>query len=83
VTLNYCQRDINSFILKNSSNPAKKAKRQRYFNGKIIQIPFAIQEKWFIMSVFISNPEAGKDFILITPETDIIVLLEIIVDFFS
>ncbi len=42
---------------------------KRYFQQKKIKHPFSIQEKWFIRSMFISNPEARTYFTLVTPET--------------
>ncbi len=42
---------------------------KRYFNEKNIKLPFSIHEKWFIQSMFISNPKARKYFTLVTPET--------------
>jgi transposase InsO family protein len=42
---------------------------KRYFDDKKIKIPFYIQEKWFIRSMFISNPKARRYFTLVTPET--------------
>jgi hypothetical protein len=42
---------------------------KRYFNEKDIKLPFSIQEKWFIQSMFISNPKARRYFTLVTPET--------------
>jgi hypothetical protein len=35
---------------------------KRYFQQKKIKHPFTIQEKWFIRTMFISNPEARKYF---------------------
>ena len=34
-----------------------------------MKIPFTIQKKWFIRSMFISNPKARRYFTLVTPET--------------
>ncbi len=42
---------------------------KRYFQQKKIKHSFSIQEKWFIRTMFISNPEARKYFTLVTPET--------------
>jgi len=42
---------------------------KRYFNEKNIKRPYSIQEKWFIRSMFISNPRARRYFTLVTPET--------------
>ena len=42
---------------------------KRYFNEKNIKIPFSLHEKWFIRSMFNSNPKARKYFSLVTPET--------------
>jgi len=42
---------------------------KRYFNEKNIKLPFSLQEKWFIHSMFIINPKARKYFTLVTPET--------------
>lgn len=42
---------------------------KRFFNERNIKLPFSIQEKWFIRSMFISNPKARRYFTLVTPET--------------
>ncbi|MDA3810165.1 MAG: hypothetical protein PF518_07490 [Spirochaetaceae bacterium] len=42
---------------------------KRYFNEKSLKLPYSIQEKWFIRSMFISSPKARKYFTLVTPET--------------
>jgi len=42
---------------------------KRYFNEKNKKLSFTIQEKWFIHSMFISNPKARRYFTLVTPET--------------
>ena len=42
---------------------------KRYFNEKNIKLSFSIHEKWFIRSMFISNPKARRYFTLVTPET--------------
>ena len=42
---------------------------KRYFNEKNIKLPFTIQERWFIRSMFVSNPKARRYFTLVTPET--------------
>ncbi len=42
---------------------------KRFFNERNIKLPFTIQEKWFIRSMFISNPKARRYFTLVTPET--------------
>jgi hypothetical protein len=42
---------------------------KRYFQQKKIKHSFSIQEKWFIRTMFISNPEARKYFTLVTHET--------------
>jgi hypothetical protein len=42
---------------------------KRYFQQKKIKLPFTIQKKWFIRSMFISNPKARRYFTLVTPET--------------
>jgi transposase InsO family protein len=42
---------------------------KRYFREKNIKLPFSLHEKWFIRSMFISNPKARKYFTLVTPET--------------
>ena len=42
---------------------------KRYFNEKNKKLPFSIQEKWFIRSMFISNSKARRYFTLVTPET--------------
>ena len=42
---------------------------KRYFNDKNIKLQFSLHEKWFIHSIFISNPRARKYFTLVTPET--------------
>ena len=44
-------------------------KYKRYFQQKKIKQPFTIQEKWFIRTMFISNPKARRYFTLVTPET--------------
>ena len=44
-------------------------KYKRYFEQKNIKLQFSIHEKWFIRSMFISNPKARRYFTLVTPET--------------
>jgi len=43
---------------------------KRYFNEKNIKLSFSTQEKWFIRSMFISNPKAKKHFTLVFEETE-------------
>ena len=42
---------------------------KRYFEDKKIKLQFSLHEKWFIRSMFISNPKARRYFTLVTPET--------------
>ncbi len=42
---------------------------KRYFNEKNIKLPLTIREKWFVRSMFISNPKSRKYFTLVNPET--------------
>jgi hypothetical protein len=44
-------------------------KYKRYFEQKKIKLPFTLQEKWFIQSIFTYNPRARSFFTLVTPET--------------
>jgi len=41
---------------------------KRYFNEKKIKLPYFIQEKWFIRTMFVANPKARKYLTLVTPE---------------
>lgn len=58
-----------SIILKIALIWQENQRYKRYFNEKNVKLPFSIQEKWFIRSMFISNPKARKYFTLVTPET--------------
>ena len=59
----------NSIIPKIALIWQENQKYKRYFQQKKIKHHFSIQEKWFIRTMFISNPEARKYFTLVTSET--------------
>ncbi len=59
----------NSIIPKITLIWQENQRYKRYFQQKKIKHHFSIQEKWFIRTMFISNPEARRYFTLVTPET--------------